>query len=328
MRDAPQAFGTPYAIGCDIGVTNVKTVCVTAAGSVLSRHTADTNADSPDWPAGVKRHIEQVEAERGGPARAVGVAAPGIASPKGDSIFWMQGRLDAVQDLNWAAYLGRDSVPVLNDAQAALLGEVWLGAARDARNAALLTLGTGVGGALMVDGRLLRGAIGRAGHLGHVSLDIDGPPDVTNCPGSLENAIGNVTVAARTGGRFTSTHDLIAAHRAGDAAASRVWLRSVRALAAAVASVVNVADPEAVIIGGGIARAGDALFQPLTEYLDRYEWRPHGRRVRVVPAALGEYAGAMGAAWNAISGGEEMQPRRHRGHGGGPDLPHRPRESG
>ena len=288
-----------YAIGCDVGVTNVKTVCVTPEGTVLARHLMDTCADSPQWPLRVKRQLRELESEHG-PAAAIGLAAPGIAGPSGDSIFWMQGRLDQVQGLNWANLLGRDTLPVLNDAQAALMGEVWQGAARRSHNVAMLTLGTGVGGALMVDGKLLRGALGRAGHLGHISLDIDGPGDVTNCPGSLEHAVGNVTVAERTGGRFTTTHDLIAAHVAGDAEASKVWLHSVRTLAAAVASIVNVVDPEVFIIGGGIARAGDALFAPLGEYLDRYEWRPHGRQVKVVPAALGEYAGALGAAWNAL----------------------------
>ena len=296
-----------YALGCDIGVTNVKTACVTRDGAVRARHMTDTRADSPDWPAGVKRHIEQLAAEYGTP-QTIGVAAPGIADPSGESIFWMQGRLDEVQNLNWTRYLGRaDPVPVINDAQAALLGEVWQGAARGSRNVALLTLGTGVGGALMVDGNLLRGAVGRAGHLGHVSLDPDGPPDVTNCPGSLEHEIGNVTVESRTAGRFKSTHDLIAAHERGDAGATRVWLRSVRALAAAVASIINVTDPEVFIIGGGFARAGDSLFRPLNDYLDGFEWRPHGRRAKIVPAALGEYAGALGAAWRGITGSRNGQ---------------------
>jgi glucokinase len=294
-----------YAIGCDVGVTNVKTVCATMDGNVFDRDLADTRADNPDWPAGVKRIIEQMEGAHGR-ALAVGVAAPGIAARTGDSIFWMQGRLDEVQGLDWAKLLGRDHVPVLNDAQAALMGEVWQGAAKGSTNVALLTLGTGVGGALMVDGRLLRGALGRAGHLGHISLDVDGPGDVTNCPGSLEYFIGNVTVSQRTNGRFATTHDLIAAHQAGDEDASRTWLRSVRTLAAAVASIINVADPEVFIIGGGIARAADALFEPLAGYLDRYEWRPHGHRAKIVPAALGEYAGALGAAWNAL---RAVEPR-------------------
>lgn len=289
-----------YSLGCDIGVTNVKALRVTAVGEVLSRHTADTNAQSPDWPEGVRRFLAEIEAAHG-PAASLGMAAPGLAAPDGTGIFWMQGRLDEVQGLDWTRFLGRPRfVPLVNDAQAALLGEVWQGAARGGRNVMLLTLGTGVGGALMVDGQLLRGHLGRAGHLGHVSLDVDGPPDVTNCPGSLEHFIGNVTVEQRAGGKYKTTHDLIAAYTSGDAFASSVWLRSVRHLAAAVASLINVADPETVIIGGGIARAGPALFGPLDEALDHFEWRPHSRRARIVPAALGEYAGALGAAWNGM----------------------------
>src|SRR5688572_30927894 len=92
----------PYAIGCDVGVTNVKTVCVSASGAVLSRQTADTNADSPDWAAGVVRHVRGIEDEHG-PARWVGVAAPGIAAPDGKAIWWMSGRLDSVQGLDWGA---------------------------------------------------------------------------------------------------------------------------------------------------------------------------------------------------------------------------------
>ena len=285
-----------YAVGVDIGVTNVKAVCATPGGGVVRRASIETAAMSPDWPERVRGLVRQLE-----PAVAVGVAAPGIAGPDGRSIWWMQGRLGEVQGLDWSTFLGRGSaVPVINAAQAALLGEVWQGAAKGAANAILLTLGTGVGGAAMVDGRLLKGHLGRAGHLGHISLDVGGELDIANTPGSLEGAIGNCTVGARTGGRFTSTHDLIAAAGAGDAEARMHWLASVRALAAGVASLVNVLDPEVVIIGGGVARAGPALFEPLAEYLDRVEWRPHGRRVRVAAATLGEHAGALGAAWHAL----------------------------
>ena len=300
--------GPAYVIGCDVGVTNVKTVLAAPDGAVLARHMTDTGAGASDWPGRVKRHLSDIE-QRHGRAASVGIAAPGIAAPTGESIFWMQGRLEEIQGLNWADFLGRGQpVPVLNDAQAALAGEAWVGAARGSRNVAMLTLGTGVGGALMVDGHLLRGAIGRAGHLGHVSLNPDGPPDVTRCPGSLESAIGNVTVEARSEGRFKTTHDLIAAHLAGDDHATDVWRRSVLALAAAVASVINVADPEVFVIGGGIARAGPALFDPLNNYLDRFEWRPHGHRAKVVPAALGEYAGALGAARHAMTPAAVARP--------------------
>jgi glucokinase len=112
--------------------------------------------------------------------------------------------------------------------------------------------------------------------------------------------IGECTVRERTGGRYASTAALVAAHLAGDADATKIWRRSIYALACAVASAINVIDPEIVVIGGGIANAGDALFHPLTAELDRVEWRPAGHRVPIVPAALGEWAGALGAARNAF----------------------------
>lgn len=289
-----------YLLGIDIGVTHLKWVRISGDGTILDRGTFDTRSDSAGWTEAVPAFIAKNERQHG-PADSIGIAAPGLAAPDGSCIAWMQGRLDAVQGLNWTEYLHRRrAVPVLNDAQAALLGEAWVGAARGSKNVMLLTLGTGVGGALMVDGRLLRGHIGRAGHLGHICLDPDGPPDIARTPGSLEEAIGNCTVSQRTHGRFASTHELIAAHQAGDAEATRAWLRSVHLLACGIASLINVADPEVIIIGGGIARAGDGLFVPLREKLDQMEWRPHGQRVRLVTATLGEYAGAVGAARNAM----------------------------
>jgi glucokinase len=164
----------------------------------------------------------------------------------------------------------------------------------------LLTLGTGVGGAAMVDGSLLRGHIGRAGHFGHISLDPAGPRDIANTPGSLEDAVGECTLKQRSHGRYTSTAELVAACRKGDHEARKIWLKSVEALAAGIASLINVLDPEIIVLGGGIANAGAALFRPLSKALTKFEWRPGGARVRIVAAELGERAGAFGAAWNAL----------------------------
>jgi glucokinase len=232
---------------------------------------------------------------------AVGVSAPGLASPDRRSISHMPSRLGGLEGLDWTEFLGaRHPVPVLNDAHAALMGECWVGAARDFQNVIMLTLGTGVGGAAMVDGRVLRGHLGRAGHLGHICLDPQGTPDVTGTPGSLENAIGNCTIGVRTNGRYQSTHDLVAAYRAGNCQATSIWLQSVRELACAIVSFINILDPEAVIIGGGIARSGEALFGPLQRNVDEMEWRPSGHRTKIIPAQLGEFAGAYGAAHNAL----------------------------
>jgi glucokinase len=153
---------------------------------------------------------------------------------------------------------------------------------------------------VLADGRLIKGQIGRAGHLGHVTVNSDGAADIVNTPGSLEQMIGNYNLRERSNGRFDSTRRLVEAHLAGDSEATEVWLRSVFHLSAAIASFINAFDPEIVIVGGGIAQAGAALFEPLTNYLDRFEWRPTGHRVSVISAELGEKAGAIGAAYHAI----------------------------
>jgi glucokinase len=299
-----------YAIGLDLGGTNIKGLVVTPGGRVLSETTVPTGDDgSVAWQENVRSVFQSLQNSSHAAADYVGLAAPGLPAPNQRSIAFMPGRLRGLEQLVWKEFLAVPvPVPVLNDAQAALLGEVWRGAATGASNAVLLTLGTGVGGAALVDGRLLRGHLGRAGHLGHVSLDPEGALDVTGTPGSLENAIGECTVSARTSGRFATTRELVAAHRRGDPHAQLTWLTSVRALAAAIASIINVLDPEVVILGGGITKAGASLFRPLNRFLDQYEWRPGGARTRVVPARLGDRAGAFGAAWNAILAASKCKP--------------------
>src|SRR6185436_1741393 len=102
-------------------------------------------------------------------------------------------------------------------------------------------------------------------------------------------------------GRFTSTRELVAAHLTGDEKAGEVWLRSVKNLAAGITSIINALDPEVIIIGGGIAQAGPALFEPLIRFMTRLEWRPQGHSVQIIPAALGDIAGTLGAAHYAMN---------------------------
>lgn len=289
------------AIGIDIGGTFTKLVAVTTSGEIVARTRAETREATPaDLVSAIDAEVRRLEEQVG--AAAIGVACPGLVRRDGEAIHWMKGRLEALEHLNWSAALRRGApVPVINDAHAALAAETWLGAARGCRDVVLLTLGTGVGGAILADGRLLTGSTGRAGHLGHISLDPAGPRDIVHTPGSLEEAIGNCTVGRRSGGRFASTEALVRAHLQGDTAATAVWHASVRALAAALASIINALDPSRIILGGGItARAGDALFTPLRRFMDDYEWRPDDTSVAIVPAALGDEAGAIGAAKQAL----------------------------
>jgi glucokinase len=294
-----------WTAGIDVGGTNLKAVAVSADGSVLrrlSRATHDGAGPDHDWAGHGRAAVAEIERGVGSSAATIGVCAPGLAASDGRSIAHLPGKLVGLAGVDWTTALARSApVPVLNDAHAAIIGEAWLGAARDRRHVVMLTLGTGVGGAVISDGRLLRGAIGRAGHIGHMSLDPEGAVSITGMPGAIETMIGDCTVTARTNGKFTTTAALVAAHLACDADATRVWLRSIRALACAIGSCINLFDPEVVVIGGGIAQAGDALFAPLSDEMDRVEWRPTGIRVPIVPAALGEWAGAIGAARNSFS---------------------------
>ena len=288
----------PWILGLDLGGTHLKALCLTFEGAEIARATAPSGGD--DWKHSVKQCVNQLVETHGTPA-SIGVAAPGLPAKDERSIAHLPGRLPGLEGLDWQDFLGFDKpVPVLNDAHAALLGEVWLGAAKSLLDVILLTLGTGVGGAILANGKILRGHLGRAGHFGHISIHADGSPDIVNTPGSLEDAVGNHSLHTRSGGRFHSTADLVAAVKAGDPQAAAVWQTTICDLAVGIVSLINVLDPEAVVIGGGIALAGDDLFLPLAAEMERVEWHPNGQGVPTLPAALGEWAGAIGAASYSI----------------------------
>ena len=206
-----------YAIGIDLGATNIKTLAVDERGDVLAER-SDPTEDGPDgkWASNVKHAVAAIE-EKLGSAEHIGVCSPGLIYPDERAVSWMVDRMTGTVDFEWQDFLKRErKVPVLNDGQAALLGEVWCGAAQGMQNVVALTLGTGVGGAIMVDGKLLKGHIGRAGQLGHVGVDANADHDLCNMPGGLDIMVGNATVADRTDGRFNDTSELVSAYKTGD----------------------------------------------------------------------------------------------------------------
>ncbi|MEM7386302.1 MAG: ROK family protein, partial [Verrucomicrobiota bacterium] len=251
----------------------------------------------PAFAFEAREGLRVAASELGNAPAAVGLASPGIADPGCRKIKFMPGRLEGLEGLVWGDLFEMpDQVSVLNDGHAALLGEVWQGAAQGCENVSMLTLGTGVGGAILAHGRLLRGHIGRAGHLGHMTVDFEGSPDIANTPGSIEDAIGAAGLEGRGEGKYEDYVALLESVKAEDPHAVALWDRSIKALAATLASIINVLDPEKILIGGGVVNAGAALFDPLNRYLDGMEWRPNDHRVAIVPAALGENAGSYGAA--------------------------------
>ncbi|MES2880615.1 MAG: ROK family protein, partial [Bacteroidota bacterium] len=230
----------------------------------------------------------------------VGISAPGLPNKENSAIAFMPGRLEGLENFIWKDFLQCPAY-VLNDGVAALVAEAKTGAARNSINAIMVTLGTGVGGALLIHGKAFQGSFNKAGHIGHTVVDSTADCDVTGMPGSLEECIGNCSVEKRTNGKFSSTHELLNAYRNGDSFAKDVWLTSVKKLAVAIASASNLISPDTIVIGGGIAQADDDLFMPLNKWFDVFEWQPGGIRPQIVKAIHSDLAGAIGAACFAMT---------------------------
>lgn len=288
------------AIGIDLGGTRIKAVALNSSYQIIQQlYTPTNDGDELHWKNAVAHSVKQLENICAAHASSVGISAPGISNESNSAITCMPGRLQGLENFIWSDWLGKKAW-VLNDALSALLAEARMGNAKNKKHVALLTLGTGVGGALLIDGKPYQGAFHKAGHLGHMVIDYSAAPDVTGMPGSLEDAIGNCTIEIRSEGKFKSTHELLDAFRNGDESAKQIWLLSVRKLAIGIASIANICSPETVILGGGITEAGQELFEPLEQYLQLYEWRPNGHRINIIKAALGDMAGAIGAACFAM----------------------------
>ena len=201
-------------------------------------------------------------------------------------------------------------VRVHNDAVCMAAGEHWRGAGRGKRNVLGMVVSTGVGGGLILDNHLIDGASGNAGHIGHVVVDPDdGPWCVCGARGCLE-AIArgpSLTEWAQGEGWRPDQPDMTAKDLAGDAAqghsvARAAMRRAGRALGIAIASATNLCDLDVVSIGGGLSQAGALIFDPLQESLAAHTKLDFARQVRVVPAALGQHAGLVGAAALIVSG--------------------------
>jgi glucokinase len=187
-----------------------------------------------------------------------------------------------------------------NDATAAAAAEHRYGAGVGVRNMIYLTLSTGVGGGIVVDGRLYRGAVGNGGELGHVTVDWHGR-ECRGCGrrGCLEAYVSGTSIAERSreaGLPYATAEEVAAAARAGDAPAVAVWDETVEALACGLTSIVNLFEPELVVVGGGVARAGEQLLGPARAWVLEHAMGPAGGAVRIVAAALGDQVGVVGAA--------------------------------
>jgi glucokinase len=271
--------------------------------------------------------VEAVSAARdsvGGNVRAVGFGIPALIDfASGVAISSVHLPLDGLPFRELMAE--RLGLPVFvdNDANLAALAEQRVGAARGFANVVMLTLGTGIGSGVVLGGRLMRGATGAAAEIGHMTIDLHGPPCQGNCPGrGCLEVMASGTAIGRDGTdagrrvpdsalgravaqRGTVTGEEVAALAvSGDEPACSVMAAIGRNLGAGLASVVNIFEPEVIVIGGGAAAAGDLLLDPAREVVAQRALRPGRDTVRIVPALLGEEAGMVGAALFALAGGE------------------------
>ena len=288
-------------IGIDLGGTRIKGVVIDATGNVLHQTYTPTNdGEGEVWKDAIAKTVHELKQKIPIENISVGISAPGLPNKENTSIAFMPGRLEGLENFVWHDYL-KCPAYVLNDGVAALVAEAKTGAAKNSTNVIMITLGTGVGGALLINKQPYQGSFNKAGHIGHMVIDSNGDADVTNMPGSLEECIGNCTIEKRSNGKFASTHELLNAYRNGDEFAKQVWLTSVKKLAIGLASASNFISPDTIVVGGGIAEANEDLFQPLNKWFDEFEWQPGGIRPQIVKAIHGDLAGAIGAACFAMT---------------------------
>ena len=290
-------------LGIDIGGTNIKWVILNNDNQIIEQETTPTNDtpnDSRTWKTGVIDLIKQKSLTEND--IQIAISAPGVTDDLNQCILSMPERLKGIENYNWSESLERP-IHVINDAHAACLAEYESHSRRgQIKHMLMLTLGTGVGGGVIINGELFQGALHRAGHFGHMTVDHLGAQTMTNMVGSLEHAVGNFSIKERTHGRYNSVQALVKAYEKGDSLATFWWLLSIQKLATALGSLINAFSPELIVLGGGIAAgAGDLLFNPLKDFMPLYEWKPGGHPVRIVKAHYNKYAGAMGAAFFAKS---------------------------
>ena len=287
---------TKIVIGVDLGGTRIKAVAINTEGDILYEHVQPTNdGDDKVWKSAVETAVHKIQSKLQNKNMVVGISAPGLPNSSNSAIAFMPGRMQGIENFNWSKFLNTKTY-VLNDAISALMAEARFGVAKNKKNVIMLTLGTGVGGAILINGKPYQGSFNKAGHIGHMVIDSDGEPDIIGIPGSLEDAIGNCTITKRTDGKYDSTYKLVVAYRNGDEFATKIWLTSVNKLAIALASLTNILSPEMIIIGGGITDAGKDLFEPLEKLMAKYEWRTGGNKTEIIQAQYGNFSGAVGAA--------------------------------
>ena len=301
---------TRTAIGIDFGGTSIKSAVV-QEGRLLAHGEPIDTALHTTAKSLIDEILRVIATLRGlhPEVAAVGVGLPGFV----DSVNGIVHELTNVE--GWdevplrAILAERTGLPTIieNDAKAMAYGEFSYGAAQDGRHVICITLGTGVGGGLILDGRLYRGAQLGAGEIGHASIDYRGVPGPYGDRGGLEEYVGNHQIAERAAQMYADAgrevplekctpRDLEHAAHAGDPVALAMWDRVGAEIGCALVNAIWILNPDAIVIGGGVANAGDLLFEPIRRIVRLRTTALFHDNLRIVPAALGNEAGMIGCA--------------------------------
>ena len=303
-------------LGIDIGGTQIKAGMVDADGAIVASRTIQTPPDLDSFLPALQDAIRWLLESTALPA-GVGVGCKGIINPDSTRVETLPGPLHFLEGLRLSDLVGLPlDVPVFadNDARVAMAGEMAWGAARGHDDVVMLTLGMGVGGAVVANGRLLRGATGVAGHLGHMTIDPDGPPCYCGNRGCLETLFSaraiegeawaavhrgcssSLTRLFREQPQLATCRTIFQAASEGDELARGILDQAIHALGGAIAGLVHIFDPELVIIGGQVADAGADLLDPLRAEVWERSQGLMGREVPIVEQEVADKSGIVGAA--------------------------------
>ena len=303
-------------LGIDIGGAQIKAGMVDELGAILASRTIETPSDLESFVPALHNAIQWLVEATGKPA-GVGIGCKGIINPDSTEIEILPGVLHYLEGMRLNELVGLPAeVPVFadNDARVALAGEMVWGAARGLSHVVMLTLGMGVGGAVIANGHLLRGQAGVAGHLGHLTVDPYGQPCSCGNRGCLETIFsaraieGEAWSAVHRGCNSTLTRlfreqpqlatcrTVFQAASEGDALSQSILDKAIHGLAAAIAGLLNIFDPELVILGGQVVDAGAELLTPLREQVWERSRGLLGRDVPIREQEVSDRSGIVGAA--------------------------------
>jgi len=320
---ADETTSKPYVVGVDLGGTNVRAAVIDRASEQIvarGENISSRGMEGPELTAMQIATAARTALDGAGADAAqvlgVGVAVPGHVKAKEGLVKWAPNFKDQWKDVPIASLIERHlglPVQIGNDANLAALGEFRFGAGRAVRHLVMVTLGTGIGGGIIVDGKLLDGADGGAGEIGHMVVNPGGRGG-NSAFGSVEGETQRDAIIERAArkiqegyetslgervdyNRFALTPAIIAEEaQKGDAIALEVFEETGYYLGLCVTNLIDLLNPEMVVIGGGIAQAGDIILDPIRRTVTATAIRSLAKSCQIVPAELGDNAGIFGGA--------------------------------